>query len=95
VRAARVNIKSNAVHYKWSAISNARRQSVYEHLASPIFVQHALYIGYMNEGSRKGIARIAEETRNGLKKTGVDLDTLARSDNGFATRRDFAKCLAG
>jgi hypothetical protein len=59
-----------------------------------MFVQHALYIGYVKESNSKRIARIAEETRNGLKKTGVDLDTLALSDNAFATCRDFVECLA-
>ncbi len=76
-------LKASTAKSKWSTMSNAERQAFYEHLAYPMFVQKANYTAYLKQGKTDSMARMSAAVREGLKKTGLNLESLQLSDDGF------------
>jgi hypothetical protein len=76
-------LKASAAKSKWSTMSNAERQAFYEHLAYPMFVQKANYTAYLKHGKTDSMARMSAAVREGLKKTGVNLESLELGNSGF------------
>ncbi len=70
----------------WDKMSNTERQSFFEQLAYPLIVQKANYQAYLKQNKADSIARMAEATRTGLQKIGVDLQTLELRDSGLTSR---------
>jgi hypothetical protein len=70
---------------EWKNMTNAQRQTLFERLVYPLFVQKANYQAYLKQGKTDAMARMASATSEGLKKTGLDLQSLRLTDNnGFA-----------
>jgi hypothetical protein len=76
-------LKASAAKSKWSTMSNAERQAFYEHLAYPMFVQKANYTAYLKQGKTDSITRMSAAVREGLRKTGLNFESLQLSDDGF------------
>jgi hypothetical protein len=71
---------------EWKNMTNAQRQTLFERLVYPLFVQKANYQAYLKQGKSDAMARMASATSEGLKKTGLDLQSLRLTDNnGFAS----------
>jgi hypothetical protein len=68
----------------WKNMTNVQRQTLFERLVYPLFVQKANYQAYLKQGKTDAMARMASATSEGLKKTGLDLQSLRLTDNGFA-----------
>jgi hypothetical protein len=68
---------------KWSKMTNAERQTFFEQIAHPLFLQRARYQSYLKEGKKDYLVRMASATQEGLKKIGLDMQSLQLSDNGF------------
>lgn len=74
---------SNSQTGKWSKMNNAERQTFFEQIAHPLFLQRARYQSYQQEGKSEALARMANATQNGFKKIGLDMQSLRLSNNGF------------
>jgi hypothetical protein len=70
----------------WDKMNNAERQTFFEQLAYPLIVQKANYQAYLKQNKADAIARMAEATRTGMQKIGVNLQTLKLGDNGLTSR---------
>ncbi len=68
---------------KWRAKSNTELQTLFEQLAYPLFVQRANYQAYIRQGKTDSIVRMAGATQAGLKRMGVDLESVQLGSNGF------------
>jgi hypothetical protein len=68
---------------EWRNMNNAKLQTLFEQLAYPLFVQKANYQAYMKQGKTDSIVRMASATQTGLKKMGVDLESVQLSNRGF------------
>jgi hypothetical protein len=76
--------KSMAKSESWSNMSNEKRQTYFEQLAYPMFIQKANYQAYLKQGKTEAMARMASATQEGFKKMGVDLQKMRLSDEGFS-----------
>jgi hypothetical protein len=70
----------------WGKMSNAERQTFFEQLAYPLIVQKANYQAYLKQNKADSISRMADATRAGMQKIGVDLQNLELGDKGLTSR---------
>jgi hypothetical protein len=75
--------KSSSQIGKLNKMSNLERQTFFEQMAYPLFVQKARYQSYLKSGDKDFLMRIASAAQEGHKKTGLDLQNLRLGDNGF------------
>jgi hypothetical protein len=68
---------------EWSKLSNVQRQTLFEQLAYPLFIQKANYQAYLKQGKTDSMARMASATQLGMQKVGLDLQKVRLSDSGF------------
>jgi hypothetical protein len=64
-------------------MDNAKRQTFFEQLAYPLFLQQAKYEGYLKEGQSQTLSRMATNTQEGFKKIGLDLKNLQLTSRGL------------
>jgi hypothetical protein len=64
-------------------MDNTRRQTFFEQLAYPLFLQQAKYEGYLKEGQSQTLSRMANNTHEGFKKMGFDLKNLQLTNRGL------------
>lgn len=69
---------------EWTKMSNAQRQIIFEQLVYPLVIQKSNYQAYLKQGKTDAMARMAGATQQGLKKTGLDLQSLKLGNDGFA-----------
>jgi hypothetical protein len=74
---------SNAQSGKWSKMNNAERQTFFEQIAHPLFLQRTRYESYRQKGRSEALARMANATQEGFKKIGLDMQSLQLSNSGF------------
>jgi hypothetical protein len=67
----------------WNTLSNTEKQTFFEQLVFPLIIQKANYQAYLKKGNTQLMARMANDTTDGLKKIGLDLPKLRLSDKGF------------
>jgi hypothetical protein len=76
----------SSVQFGSSKMNNTERQTFFEQLAYPLLVQKANYQAYQRQNKADAIARMAEATRLGMLKIGIDLQQLDLADRGFKPR---------
>jgi hypothetical protein len=64
-------------------MSNIERQTFFEQIAYPLFLQKARYQSYLKSGDKNILVRMASAAQEGHKKTGLDLQNLRLGDSGF------------
>ncbi len=69
---------------EWRTMNNAQRQTYFERLVYPLFIQKANYQAYLKQGKTDAMARMAGATQQGLKRIGLDLQNMRLIDSGFA-----------
>ncbi len=68
---------------KLSKMNNVERQTFFEQIAYPLFLQKARYQSYLKSGDKAYLVRMASAAQEGHKKTGLDLQNLRLGDSGF------------
>jgi hypothetical protein len=66
-------------------MDNTELQIFFEQLAYPQVIQKANYQAYRKYGEQESINRMSKDTREGLKKIGVDFQSMRLTDNGFTS----------
>jgi hypothetical protein len=64
--------------------SNAARQTFFEQLTYPLFVEKAKYADYLKQGNTATLSKMAASTQDGFKKLGLDLQNLQLTSRGLA-----------
>jgi hypothetical protein len=75
--------KSLGKSSKFSQMTNAQRQTLFEELAYRLFEQRANYRAAMKSGDTSATAKLARESQAGLTKLGLNFKGKRLNDNGF------------
>jgi hypothetical protein len=68
----------------FKSMSNAARQTLFEQLTYPLFVEKAKYADYLKQGNTATLSKMAASTQDGFKKLGLDLQNLQLTSRGLA-----------
>ncbi len=79
----RENGQGNAA---WAKLSNMQRQTYYEGIAYPIVTETLRYQVYLDRRDRNMMSNMAQNTQDGMKKIGLDLQNMNLGANGFSVK---------